>query len=214
MILRAAQARGMTAERMFDPLPASFYKPSAAAVAPRLLGHFLLRRTERGLLGGEIVETEAYLRDDPACHGFRRKTARNRTMFGPPGRAYVYFIYGNHYCVNAVCCAPGVAEAVLIRAIQATVGLERMQENRAAHTARELTNGPGKLCEALGIGRELDGVGLCSVASPLFIARNPERRKFLMERGPRVIKTRVGIREAAHLPLRFYLERSEFVSRR
>ena len=113
------------------PLPSAFFVPSAGIVAPRLLGHFLLRRTpDDSWAGGAIVETEAYLADDPACHGFRGETARNRSMFGPPGRAYVYFIYGNYFCCNAVCAAPGVGEAVLIRAIEPTFGVEWMQQNR------------------------------------------------------------------------------------
>ena len=85
------------------PLPARFYSPGAEVVAPKLLGHYLLRRIEGGWSGGMIVETEAYLANDPACHGFKGKTARNAAMFGSAGRAYVYFIYGNHWCFNAVC---------------------------------------------------------------------------------------------------------------
>src|SRR5678816_1353713 len=113
------------------PLPASFYDPSAELVAPRLLGHFLLRRNANGTwAGGPIVEAEAYLANDPACHGFRRETARNRSMYGPPGRAYVYFIYGNYFCFNAVCAHAGMAEAVLVRAIEPTFGEEWMQKNR------------------------------------------------------------------------------------
>src|SRR5208283_2767360 len=87
----------------FAPLPQSFYEPSAKAAAPRLLGQWLIRRTADGFCGGPIVETEAYLANDPASHGFGGETARNRAMYGPPGRAYVYLIYGFHFCVNAVC---------------------------------------------------------------------------------------------------------------
>ena len=196
------------------PLPGSFYQPSAATVAPRLLGHFLIRRTPAGFSGGIIVETEAYLADDPACHGFRRETARNRSMYGPPGRAYVYFIYGNHWCCNAVCRAPGVAEAVLIRAIQPVRGEEWMRVNRAGKSPQELTNGPAKLCEALNIDGKLDGADLCDATSPLFIAGNPGVKKFRRGHGPVVTTTRIGLSVAGHLPLRFYLDGSEFVSRR
>ncbi len=114
------------------PLPRAFYEPPADKVAPRLLGHWLLRRTRRGWCGGPIVETEAYLWDDPACHAAPGLRPRNRVMFGPPGHAYVYFIYGAHYCVNAVCRPAGTGEAVLIRAIEAVVGQEIMEENRRA----------------------------------------------------------------------------------
>ena len=195
-------------------LPASFFQPSAETVAPKLLGHFLLRRTPDGSwAGGAIVETEAYLADDPACHAFRGQTARNRSMFGPPGRAYVYFIYGNYFCCNAVCAAPGVGEAVLIRAIEPTFGLEWMQQNRPVAKPRELTSGPAKLCLALGIRRPLDGADLCALNSDLIVAENPDVRRFRRERGPLVTTTRIGLSIAADLPLRFYLERSEFVSR-
>src|SRR5262245_5757234 len=100
----------------FVPVPKSFYEPSAAAVAPMLLGHWLIRRTAKGLCGGPVVETEAYLVGDPASHGFVGETNRNRVMYGPPGHAYVYLIYGNYFCVNTVCQPKGRAEAVLIRA--------------------------------------------------------------------------------------------------
>jgi DNA-3-methyladenine glycosylase len=199
----------------FTPLPASFYEPSAELVAPRLLGHFLLRRTPDGAWsGGAIVETEAYLANDPACHGFRRETTRNRSMYGPPGRAYVYFIYGNYFCFNAVCSRTGVAEAVLIRAIEPTFGEEWMLKNRPVTKRRDLTSGPSKLCLALDIEREFDGVDICSLKSDLIIAENFELKKLLKERGPIVTTTRIGLSVAEHMPLRYYLDRSEFVSRR
>lgn len=196
------------------PLPRTFYEPSAQTVAPELLGHWLIRNTAAGPCGGAIVETEAYLCDDPACHGAPGLTVRNRVMFGPPGHAYVYLIYGYHFCVNAVCQASGVAEAVLIRAIEATLAPETMRRNRSAHKTRDLTNGPAKLCEALAIDRGLDGVDLCDARSPLFIAQNPVVNELRSERGPLVTTTRIGITQAAELPLRFYLEASAFVSRR
>src|SRR5580658_9832140 len=115
----------------FAPLARSFYEPSAQTVAPRLLGHWLIRNLPAGRCGGPIVEAEAYLADDdPASHAYGGKTARNRAMFGPPGHAYVYLIYGFHCCVNAVCRPPGCAEAVLIRAIEAEAGAELMRLNR------------------------------------------------------------------------------------
>jgi DNA-3-methyladenine glycosylase len=197
-----------------SPLPRSFYEPSAEVVAPKLLGHLLIRNTPEGPCGGPIVEVEAYLTDDPACHAFNGPTARTRVMWGPPGHSYVYFIYGNHWCFNVVCLPPGKAEAVLIRAIEPAIGLEMMERRRKVVRQRDLTNGPGKLCAAMGIDRSFDGDDLCDANSPLLIARNPSLKTFLRERGPVVTTTRIGIVKAASLPLRFYLDGSDFVSRR
>jgi len=197
----------------FKPLPRSFFEPATDGVAKNLLGHLLVRHTPEGSCVVVIVEAEAYLHNDPASHTFRGPTARNRAMWGPPGHAYVYFIYGNHWCLNVVCRPVGTGEAVLIRAVEPLFGLEWMQKNRPVTNPRQLTNGPGKLCEALAIDRSLDGLDLCDAKSPLFIARNPSFKTFLRERGPIVTTTRIGIVKAAHLPLRFYLKESEFISR-
>lgn len=191
-----------------------FYAPSASEVAPELLGHWLLRRTPEGFAGGPIVETEAYLAGDPASHGFMGLTARNGAMFGAPGHAYVYFIYGCHYCVNAVCRPAGVAEAVLIRAIAPEYGVNYLRRNRPGVEAGELTSGPAKLCQALGIGRGLDGADLCDQDGELLIARNPAVAAWRAEAGPLVRARRVGITRAATLPLRFFYRDSAFVSRR
>jgi DNA-3-methyladenine glycosylase len=205
-----------SANRMkaYSPLPRSFYEPSASVVASKLLGHFLIRNTPDGPCGGEIVETEAYLVGDAACHGAPGPTNRNRVMFGHPGHAYVYLIYGFHFCVNAVCRPAGIAEALLIRAVEATFGEKQMATHRPVSKPRELTNGPGKLCQAMTITRTLDGTDLCNPQSALFIAENPELKKFLKAKGPMVTTTRIGITKAADLPLRFYLDGSEFVSKR
>lgn len=200
--------------QVFKALPRHFYAPSAKVVAPALLGHWLLRNTPQGLCGGPIVETEAYLVGDPACHGAPGLTNRNRVMFGPPGHGYVYLIYGNYFCMNAVCQPRGVAEAVLIRAVEVGIGEELMRQERPVDATRDLTNGPGKLCLAMSIERSLDGVDLCDAGSPLFIARNPASARFRKARGPIVTTTRIGLTKAAHLALRFYLERSPFVSKR
>jgi DNA-3-methyladenine glycosylase len=196
----------------FTPLARQFYEPSAKLVAPALLGHWLIRNTPHGPCGGPIVETEAYLEGDPACHGAPGPTQRNRVMFGAPGYGYVYFIYGNYFCMNAVCQPYGVAEAVLIRAVEATFGEEQMRARRPVEMVRDLTNGPGKLCLALGIDGKLDGTDLCNAKSPLYIARNPDAEKFRNERAPLVIGTRIGLTKATSLPLRFYLEGSAFTS--
>jgi DNA-3-methyladenine glycosylase len=135
--------------RSFKPLARRFYVPSAKAVAPALLGHWLIRNTPGGPCGGPIVETEAYLVGDPACHGAPGPTARNRVMFGVPGHGYVYLIYGFYFCMNAVCQPRGVAEAVLIRAVEVALGEKFMRKRRRIDAPRDLTNGPGKLCLAM-----------------------------------------------------------------
>jgi DNA-3-methyladenine glycosylase len=195
------------------PVPRTFFNPSAAIVAPRLLGHFLVRQTSEGTMTSLIVETEAYVIDDPACHGYGGESARNRSMYGPPGRAYVYFIYGVYWCVNAVCRPKGIAEAVLIRAVEPVAGIDLMRKRRPVAHDTLLTNGPGKLCAALEIDRGLDGADLCNANSPLWIARNPNHKKLLLDKGPMITTTRIGITKAAHLPLRFYLSGSAWVSR-
>lgn len=207
-------SRAITPIPDFTPLPRSFYAPPAKLVARQLLGHWLLRQTRSGTCGGLIVETEAYLQNDPACHAAPGLTHRNRVMFGPPGHAYVYFIYGNHYCVNAVCQPTGIAEALLIRAIEPTFGRAFMLQQRPVAKPLHLTNGPAKLCQAMQIERDLDGADLCDAASPLFIAENPNVKKVLRADGPVITTTRIGITRAADLPLRFYLAASPFVSRR
>ena len=198
----------------FSPLPASFYRPSAAKVAPALLGHFLVRNTPEGVCGGPIVETEAYLVDDPACHGYGRVTPRNKPIYGAPGRAYVYFIYGNHWCFNTVCCPVGIAEAVLVRAIEPLFGKELMLAARPVAQELQLTNGPAKLCEALRIDGSLNGAELWKSEERVFVARNRQLAEFLTSNGPVVTTLRVGITKAAHLPLRFYLADSKYVSRK
>lgn len=198
----------------FEPLPRTFYEPSARVVAPELLGHWLIRNTPGGPCGGVIVETEAYLCNDPACHGAPGLTARNRVMFGGPGHGYVYLIYGYHFCANAVCQPHGIAEAVLIRAIEPTFGEAFLRSQRRVTRLRDLTSGPAKLCEALGVNRSLDGVDLCNPKAALFIAGNPESAQLRERLGPIVTTTRVGITRAAALPLRFYLDGSAYVSRR
>ena len=211
------QPPGRGAEPRLRALAREFFEPRADVIAPRLLGCWLLRRTPAGTLaGGPVVETEAYLADDPACHAYGGCTPRNRSMFGAPGRAYVYLIYGCHYCVNAVCQPAGVGEAVLIRAIEPRLGLDWMRARRPVPRLSSLTNGPAKLCAALGIDRQLDGADLCDAAGGLFLAtaegssRNPTASAV-----PRIVcTTRIGITKAAHQPWRFYLEGNEFVSRK
>jgi DNA-3-methyladenine glycosylase len=169
-------------------------------VARRLIGWTLLVDG----VGGVIVETEAYDVNDPASHGFRGPTARNRSMFGPAAHAYVYLSYGLHWCLNVVCRGTGQGAAVLIRALQPTHGIERMQERRHTTRLRLLASGPGRVSAALGIDRSHDGKPLG--ASPF---------EWLPPAGPVDVScgVRVGITKAAELPWRFALANSPFLSR-
>ncbi len=191
-----------------QPLPFSFYLQDTVSLARALLGQLLCRRTAEGLAAGIIVETEAYLsKDDPACHAARGMTRRNAPMFGPPGRAYVYFIYGNHYCFNVTSGPEGVGEAVLVRALQPLEGVELMRRRRGiALNLVNLANGPGKLCRALNIDTSLNGHDLRE--EPLWIATG----------GPAhfdvVSAPRIGISQAKEKLLRFYIKGNNYVSRR
>lgn len=197
---------------MVTPLPRDFYLQETLTAAQELLGQRVVRRLPSGeTLSGVIVETEAYLTDDPACHAYRGQTARNATMFGPPGHAYVYFTYGLHMMLNLVCASPGVAEAVLIRAIEPTEGVARMRVFRGNPTLsdRQLTNGPGKLAQALGLTRALhDSVDVTDPASDLQILPHD------FPPFETVSATRIGISQGVEFPWRFYVRGNPFVSRR
>jgi DNA-3-methyladenine glycosylase len=155
-------------------------------------------------VGGQIVEVEAYDHEDPASHGFRGKTDRNRSMFGPPGQAYVYRSYGIHWCLNLVCEEEGVAAAVLVRALEPTEGLDRMRSRRRAEDPRLLCSGPGKLCQALAVTKGHDGLALDRPPFQLL----PRERPLKLVQGPRV-----GITVAADVPWRYGLAGSRFLSR-
>lgn len=148
-----------TPQQRYKTVPRSFYARDARLVAPELLNKILLASDGRS---GRIIEVEAYCgADDPAAHSYRGQTARNATMFGPAGHMYVYFTYGMHWCCNAVCGEVGEGVGVLIRALQPLTGLPLMREARPkARNDRNLCNGPGKLTQALGIGKSHDGVDL------------------------------------------------------
>lgn len=156
-------------------------------------------------VGGTIVEAEAYAPDDPASHSFRGPTARNRAMFGPPGRAYVYRSYGLHWCLNVVCGPEGTGAAVLLRALEPTHGLDAMRARRGVEDERLLCAGPGRLTQALGVTGEHDGLPLDRPPFRLL----PPAREVAVERAPRV-----GITRAAELPWRYVLPGSPYVSRR
>jgi DNA-3-methyladenine glycosylase len=169
-------------------------------VAPELLGVTLLVNG----VGGPIVEVEAYDSEDPAAHGFRGRTARNASMFGPPGHAYVYRSYGIHWCLNLVCEKEGSAAAVLIRALEPAHGLELMRERRGLDDPRLLCAGPGRVCQALDVTREHDGLPLD--VPPFELSRGRARPEIAAGR-------RIGITAAADLPWRYAVAGSRYLSR-
>jgi DNA-3-methyladenine glycosylase len=182
-------------------LAREFFARSVHEVAPELIGCTLLVDG----VGGPIVEVEAYDHEDPASHGFSGKTARNRSMFGQPGHAYVYRSYGVHWCLNLVCEEEGTAAAVLLRALEPTQGVEEMRLRRGLDAPSLLASGPGRLCQALDVTREHDGLAL-------------DRRPFELlarEFEPEIVTgPRIGITRGADLPWRYGLAGSPFVSRK
>jgi len=193
-------------------LPREFFAAPALEVAPRLLGCVLEHETGEGLVAVALTEVEAYEGlADPASHAYRGRTARNAVMFGEPGHAYVYFTYGMHFCVNLVCRPEGTASAVLLRAGRVTDGVPLATARRpAARNGNDLARGPARLCQALGIGRSLDGADVCNPASQLRIrppAGGGSGAAAGISHGPRV-----GISAAADRPWRFWLTGDPTVS--
>jgi DNA-3-methyladenine glycosylase len=181
-------------------LTRDFFARSVHEVAPGLIGATLLVDG----VGGAIVEVEAYDQEDPASHGYGGRTARNASMFGPPGHAYVYRSYGIHWCLNLVCAEDGVAQAVLVRALEPTHGLDTMRARRGLEEPRLLCSGPGRLCQALAVTREHDGLSLDEPPFELLArAAEPE-----IGAGPRI-----GITRAADYPWRYVLAGSRLLSR-
>jgi DNA-3-methyladenine glycosylase len=178
----------------------SFFARSVHEVGPELVGAELYVDG----VGGLIVEVEVYDHDDPAAHGYRGRTERNASMFGPPGHAYVYRSYGVHWCLNFVCGEEGIADAVLIRALEPLAGLDVMRMRRGLESPRLLCAGPGRLCQALGLSREHDGLPLDQTPFEL----RPRRHELDLVAGPRI-----GISKAAERPWRYGLARSPFLSR-
>jgi DNA-3-methyladenine glycosylase len=175
------------------------------ALARALLGRVLVRDSEDGVTAGRIVETEAYLPGDPACHAYRGRTARNATLFGPPHRAYVYQIYGTSFCFNLSSELDGEGAGVLVRALEPIEGLPLMHRRRATGRARDLCRGPGRLCRALDIDRSLDGVD--PFTHPFLWLADAGSVPMRVRRSPRI-----GVAAAADRKLRFYLAGSPFVS--
>ncbi|HVZ80772.1 MAG TPA: DNA-3-methyladenine glycosylase [bacterium] len=186
-------------------LPSSFYSRSTRQVARALLGQVLVHETPSGLAAGRIVEVEAYLpQGDPGCHAARGMTPRNEVMFGPAGHAYVYFCYGNHFMFNVVTEKQGVPGAVLVRALEPVKGEYLMARRRRGEVGQKnLTNGPGKLAQALGLDRGQNRLPV--FRKPLTIL-SAERRE------PVGVTTRIGLTEGSDLPLRFYLQGNPYVS--
>ncbi len=196
-------------------LKRTFFGDAPERVAPRLLGKLLVHKTATGVLAGRVVEVEAYLgphnaTPDPAAHSHRGPTPRNEVLFGPPGHAYVYFIYGRYYCMNFSCEKEGMGGGILLRAVEPVAGLKQMARNRNLAPDAEpcdLTGGPGRLCEAMGITREAhNGLDLADSHSPLQVRDDGMRVTRVL------VTRRIGIRHAAELPLRFALPENECVS--
>lgn len=190
-----------------------FYQRPTLQVAQELLGCVLLHESETGRTAGIIVETEAYLQDDPACHAYRRKTERNAPMFGEAGTVYVYQIYGMHYCFNVVTAAEGIGEAVLIRALEPIEGIELMEQRRFAERPnhhppkiRNLCNGPANLVKAMDINKSMNFWSLIESDLSILKAENPTFET--------VTTTRIGITQGAGLPYRFYIKNNNFVSKK
>ena len=183
-------------------LPVTFFQRPVAEVAQDLLGRVLVSRLGGTLVAGRIVETEAYLgAADPASHAWRgRRTPRNEALYGPPGTWYVYRSYGMHWCVNLVTAPAEVGGAVLLRAVEPVAGLEEMRRRRGGVPDARLCSGPGNLCQALGIGAELDGRPMR--ASEVIVARGRPVPVGAVEVTPRI-----GISRAADWPLRFVVPR-------
>lgn len=189
-------------------LGSAFYARPTVSVARRLIGQILVSSIGGRRTAGRIVEVEAYVGpEDPASHAFRgRRTPRCEAMYGEPGRAYVYFTYGMHWCLNAVTEVEGFPAAVLIRALEPLAGLEAMRRRRGAVPDRALCAGPARLCQALGITGKENGASLQAGRLRILRARAGSRPRVLI--GPRI-----GVNAGASLPLRFYLADSPWVSR-
>jgi DNA-3-methyladenine glycosylase len=199
----------MILQRRAATLPVRFFKRQAEVVAADLLGMRVVSTIGGQLTEARIVETEAYLGfDDPASHGYlHRRNARNAALFGPPGLWYVYLSSGMHWCANLVCQRAGLASAVLLRALEPIDGLDVMRSRRGNVPDRELCSGPGKLCQALGITRELDGLRMS--AAPVVVQREGRYSGHAVQSTPRI-----GITKAADWPLRFIIAGSPWTSRK
>lgn len=189
-----------------------FFARDTLRVAHDLLGCRLVRVLDGNRLSGRIVETEAYVGEqDEASHASPGLTDRNASMYGPPGHAYVYLIYGMHHCFNIVTDREGYPAAVLLRALEPLEGVNAMRQRRGGRPDEQLTSGPGRLCEGLAIGLQLDSADLCSPAAALFLEAGDLAPDERVTTGPRVNVR--GNPHALSVPWRFYVEGSRFLSR-
>jgi len=199
----------MRAAKKGNVLNRSFYCRNTLTVAKQLLGKLLVRELPEGKVAGKIVEVEAYRgSDDPASHAYKGKTQRNQIMFGEGGYAYIYFIYGKHFCLNVTTEKVGVPGAVLIRAVEPVYGIEIMKRKRRTENVRNLTNGPGKLTQAMDITVELNGWDLTR-GEKLYICDLDVVEPFEV-----VSSGRIGVKAGADKPWRFFIKGNLFVSKR
>lgn len=193
-------------------LERDFFARDTLVVARELLGQRLVRLLEGKRLSGYIVEVEAYIgEEDQASHAHPGRTARNATMYGPAGHAYVYLIYGMHHCLNIVTDREGYPAAILIRALEPIEGIEEMWARRGNRPLTQLTSGPARLCQALAIDRRLDGADMCAPEAQLFVERGIHVPDESVATSPRV-----GVRGdevALTVPWRFYIHGNSYVSR-
>ena len=188
-------------------LSRKFYSRNTRTIARELLGKILVHKTNKGTIKGRIVETEAYLgKDDPGAKGNKNIKNAPKSLLKKPGHAFVYFTYGNHWMLNVIAKNPGILGAVLIRALEPLEGKDIMRSNRKKKDEKDLTTGPGKLTQALGIDKYHDGLDLTK-SKDLFIEDSTEKPVI-------TTTTRIGLSKGGDLPLRFYIKNSEFVSRK
>lgn len=194
---------------MFIPLEREFYIRDTLSVAKDLLGKIIVRKLKKTILTGKIVEVEAYIGShDPACHAYKKTKGRCETMYQIGGTAYVYFVYGNHYCFNIVTGKEGEGNAVLVRAVEPLEGIRLMKSLRGVeHSIHNLTNGPGKFCKAFGITLKDNGRDLVNDKN-FFIAENDSNNGII-----NMQSTRIGINKGNNLPYRFFIFNNNFISK-
>ena len=198
----------MFTESEYVKLNKSFYIRDTVSVAKELLGKYIFKKSGRSFLIGKIVETEAYLGDeDPACHAFRKVTKRNEPMFEEGGISYVYFIYGNYFCFNVVTESQGIGAAVLIRGVEPVYGIAAMRKNRGViNKDFDLTNGPSKFCLAFNIDKKDNREDLTK--DKIFISKSKKKESIIIN-----VAKRIGIKEGAELPYRFFIKDNPYVTK-